>query len=61
MTIGTAMLGAFLLLCFTGMCAAAIYGLVYLMVDHPVILFSIVAAIIFSGYTAVFYVGGNDT
>nr|DAP21515.1 MAG TPA: hypothetical protein [Caudoviricetes sp.] len=59
MTIGTAMLGAFLLLCFTGMCVAAIYGLVYLLVDHPVILFSIAAAIVFAGYTAIFYVGGN--
>ena len=58
MTIGTAMLGAFLLLCFTGMCVAAIYGLVYLLVDHPVILFSIAAAIVFAGYT-IFYVGGN--
>lgn len=59
MTIGTAMLGAFPLLCFTGMCVAAIYGLVYLLVDHPVILFSIAAAIVFAGYTAIFYVGGN--
>lgn len=59
MTIGTAMLGAFLLLCFTGMCVAAIYGLVYLLVNHPVILFSIVAAIVLAGYTAIFYVGGN--
>lgn len=61
MTIGTAMLAAFLLLCLAGLCTAALCGLVYLLVDHPVILFSIVAAIIFAGYTAVFYVGGNAT
>lgn len=59
MTIGAAMLAALLLLCFAGMCTAAIYGLVYLLADHPVILFSIVIAILFVIYTLAFYIGGN--
>ena len=61
MTIGTAMLAAFLLLCFTGMCVAALCGLVHLLVDHPVILFSIVTAILFVLCTLYFYIGGNAT
>lgn len=61
MTIGTAMLAAFLLLCFVGMCVAALYGLVCLLADRPVILFSIVTAILFALCTLYFYVGGNAT
>ena len=59
MTIWTAMLGAFLLLLVAGGIAFAIIGLVRLLVDRPVALFSIVFAVLFVLFTIWFYVGGN--
>lgn len=59
MTIGVAMLGAFLLLLLVGTITLAIIGLVRLLVDRPVALFSIVAAVLFILFTIWLYVGGN--
>lgn len=59
MTIGDAMLGAFLLLLLVGTITFAIIGLVRLLVDRPVALFSIVAAMLFVLLTIWLYVGGN--
>lgn len=61
MNIGTAMLGAFIVLLLTGAIVLAIIGLVWLLADHPVVLFSIAAAVIFVILTICFYVGGNAT
>lgn len=61
MTIWTAMLGAFLLLLLVGTIALAIIGLVRLLVDRPVALFSVVFAALFVLLTIWFYVGGNAT
>lgn len=44
-----------------GAIVLAIIGLVWLLADHPVVLFSIVAAVIFVILTICFYVGGNAT
>lgn len=59
MTIGTAMLRAFLLLLLVGTITLAIIGLVRLLVDRPVVLFSIVFAMLFVLLTILLYVGGN--
>ena len=59
MTIWTAMLGAFLLLLLVGTLTLAIIGLVRLLVDRPVALFSIVAAVLFILLTIWLYVRGN--
>ena len=59
MTIGTAILGAFLLLLLVGAITLAIIGLVRLLVDRPVALFSIVFAVLFILLTIWLYVGGN--
>ncbi len=59
MTIGFAMLGALLLLLLVGAITLAIIGLVRLLVDRPVALFSIVAAVLFILLTIWLYVGGN--
>lgn len=59
MTIGFAMLGALLLLLLVGTITLAIIGLVRLLVDRPVVLFSIVAAVLFILLTIWLYVGGN--
>lgn len=59
MTIGFAMLGAFLLLLLVGTITLAIIGLVRLLVDRPVALFSIVAAVLFILLTIWLYFGGN--
>lgn len=61
MTIGAAMLGAFLLILLVGTIALAIIGLVRLLADHPVALLSIMAAVLFILFTIWFYVGGNAT
>ena len=61
MNIGTAMLGAFIVLLLTGAIVLAIIWLVRLLADHPVVLLSIVAAAIFVILTICFYVGGNAT
>ncbi len=53
------MLGAFLLLLLVGTITLALIGLVRLLVDRPVALFSIVAALIFILFTIWLYVGGN--
>ena len=62
------MLGAFLLLLVAvtvvSIIAALVGLLVYLawlLLDHPVVLFSIVAAVLFVILTILFYVGGNAT
>lgn len=59
MTIGFAMLGAFLLLLLAGTITLAIIGLVRLLLDRPVALFSIVFAMLFVLLTILLYVGGN--
>ena len=59
MTIGVAMLQAFLLLLATGGITLAIIGLVRLLLDRPVALFSIVFAMLFVLLTILLYVGGN--
>lgn len=59
MTIEAAMLSAFLLLLLVGTITLAIIGLVRLLVDRPVALFSIVAALLFILLTIWLYVGGN--
>lgn len=66
MTIGTAMLGAFLLLLVAVTVVSAIAVLVgllvylaWLLVDQPVVLFSIVSAMLFVLLTIWLYVGGN--
>ena len=61
MTIGTAMLGAFLLLLLIGIITLATIGLVRLLVDRPVALFSIVTAVLFILLTIWLYVGGDAT
>lgn len=68
MTIETAMLAAFLLLLVAGaiifLIAALVWLIVYLaylLVDHPGVFFSIVAAVLFVILTICFYVGGNAT
>ena len=68
MTIGAAMLGAFLLLLVAVTVVSTIAPLVgllvylaWLLLDHPVVLFSIVAAVLFVILTILFYVGGNAT
>lgn len=61
MNIRIAMLGAFIVLLRTGAIVLAIIGLVWLLADHPVVLFSIAAAVIFVVLTIWFYVGGNAT
>lgn len=62
------MLGAFLLLLVAVTVVSTIAALVGLLVylawfllDHPVVLFSIVAAVLFVILTILFYVGGNAT
>lgn len=66
MTIGAAMLGAFLLLLVAVTVVSAIAVLVgllvylaWLLVDQPVVLFSIVTAVLFVLLTIWLYVGGN--
>lgn len=68
MTIEAAMLAAFLLLLVAGaiifLIAALVWLIVYLaylLVDHPGVFFSIVAAVLFVILTICFYVGGNAT
>lgn len=61
MTIEAAMLGAFLLLLVVGAITFAILGLVWLLADHPVALFSVLAIALFILLTIWFYVGGNAT
>lgn len=61
MTIEAAMLGAFLLLLVVGAITFAILRLVWLLVDHPVALFSVLAIALFILLTIWFYVGGNAT
>lgn len=61
MTIKAAMLGAFLLLLVVGAITFAILRLVWLLVDHPVALFSVLAIALFILLTIWFYVGGNAT
>ena len=61
MTIGAAMLGAFLLLLLAGTITLAIIVLVKLLVDRPVALFSILSAVLFVLLTIWLYVGGNAT
>lgn len=68
MTIGAAMLGAFLLLLVAVTVVSTIAALVgllvylaWLLLDHPVVLFSIVDAVLFVILTILFYVGGNAT
>lgn len=61
MTIGFAMLGAFLLLLLVGTITLAIIGLVRLLVDRPVALFSIAFAVFFILLTIWLYVEGNAT
>lgn len=66
MTIGAAMLGAFLLLLIAVTVVSTIAVLVgllvylaWLLVDQPVVLFSIVASVLFVVLTICFYVRGN--
>lgn len=61
MTIEAAMLGAFLLLLVIGAITFAIFGIVWLLLDHHVVLFSIAAAMLFVLFTIWLYVGGNAT
>lgn len=61
MTIGAAMLEAFLLLLLAGIITLAIIGLVRLLLDRPVALFSIVFAMLFVLLTILLYVGENAT
>lgn len=61
MTIGAAMLGAFLLLLVVGTITFAILGLVWLLADHPVALFPVLATALFILLTIWLYVGGNAT
>lgn len=61
MTIEAAMLGAFLLLLVGGTITFAILGLVWLLVDRPVALFSILTIALFILLTIWFYVGGSAT
>lgn len=68
MTIVASMLQAFLLLLVAVTVVSAIEALVWLLaylawllVDHPGVLFSIVAAVLFVILTICFYVGGNAT
>lgn len=61
MTIGDAMLGAFLLLLLVGVFVLAIVGLVRLLADRPVALFSIAFSVLFVLLTIWLYVGGNTT
>ena len=61
MTIEAAMLSSFLLLLVAGAITFAICELVWLLVDHPVVLDSIVATVLFVILTICFYVGGNAT
>ena len=59
MTIEAAMLQAFLLLLLVGTITLAIVGLVRLLLDRPVALFSIVFAMLFVLLTILLYVRGN--
>ena len=59
MSIGSAMFTALLLLLFVGAIILAILGLVWLLIDHPIALFSIVTALLFILCTVYFYIGGN--
>ena len=61
MTIEAAMLGAFLLLLVTVTVVSAIVALVGLLVDQPVVLFSILTAVLFVLLTIWLYVGGSAT
>lgn len=68
MTIEAAMLQAFLTLLSAVTIVSAIAGIVWLLaylewllVDHPGVMFSIVAAVLFVILTICFYVGGNAT
>lgn len=68
MTIGTAMLGAFLLLLVAVTVVSTIAVLVgllvylaWLLVDQPVVLFSILTAVLFVLLTIWLYVGGSAT
>lgn len=61
MNIKAAMLLALLLLLVTVAITFAIYGIVRLLAEHPVALFSVVAAVLFVILTICFYVGGNAT
>lgn len=61
MTIEAAMLQAFLLLLVAVAVVSAIVAIVWLLVGHPGVLFSIVAAVFFAILTISFYVGGNAT
>ena len=61
MTIGAAMLEAFLLLLLAGIITLAIIGVVRLLLDRPVALFSIVFAMLFVLLTILLYVGENAT
>ena len=55
------MLGAFILLLLAGIITLAIIGLVRLLLDRPVALFSIVFAMLFVLLTILLYVGENAT
>lgn len=61
MTILDAMLEAFLLLLLAGIITLAIIGLVRLLLDRPVALFSIVFAMLFVLLAILLYVEGNAT
>ena len=68
MTIEVAMLQAFQLLLVSVTVVSAIAAIVWLLVylawllvDHPGVFFSIVAAVLFVILTICFYVGGNAT
>lgn len=61
MTIWAAMLGALLLLLLVGTITLATIGLVRLLVDRPVALFSVVFSALFVLLTIWLYVEGNAT
>ena len=59
MTIEIALLSAVLLMIFAWMIVFAIFGIVWLLIDHPFALFSIITAFAIAALTVYFYAGGN--
>mgnify|MGYP007059365768 FL=1 len=51
MSIGMAMLSAFILVCACSLFAGLIYGLIWILIDHPVVLGAALFGLLWAGVT----------
>lgn len=51
MSIGMAMLSAFILVCACSLFAGLIYGLIWILIDHPVVLSAALFGLLWAGVT----------